>query len=175
MLISEYERNRLDQAGILKGVLACIYRVNLSWPLIQAFISFWDSDGHTLVTAQGEMGYPLMVIQEAMGIPISGRVYDEYAPEDNVNDKVARELFKAYAELSWRNNGKNPNSVRRPVLITDWVDYFLEDSEHLEGQQHIPLPSSYYASHEDPLLKALNFRVGGNGEGCPFVFIFRIN
>ncbi|KAG0517537.1 hypothetical protein BDA96_09G097700 [Sorghum bicolor] len=99
-----------------------------------------------------------------MGIPISGRLYNEYVPEDNVNDKVARELFKAYAELSWRNNGKNSDSVRQPVLITDWVDYFLEDSERLEGQHHIPLPTSYYASHEDPLLKELNFRVGGNGE-----------
>ena len=103
MLISEYERNRLDQAGILKGVLACIYRVNLSWPLIQAFISFWNSDGHTLVTAQGEMGYPLMVIQEAMGIPISGRRMMNMFERTNVNDKVAKELFAAYAVLSWHN------------------------------------------------------------------------
>jgi len=47
------------------------------------------------------------------------------------------------------------------------VDYFLEDSERLEGQQHIPLPTSYYASHEDPLLKELNFHVGGNRERMP--------
>jgi hypothetical protein len=70
--------------------------------LIQAFISFWNSDGHTLVIPQGELGYPLMVIQEAMGIPISGHAYDEYVPEDNVYDKVAQELFAAYAVLSWR-------------------------------------------------------------------------
>jgi hypothetical protein len=52
------------------------------------------------------------------------------------------------------------------------VDYFLNDSEHLEGQQHIPLPSSYYASHEYPLLKELNFRVGGNGGWMPFCLYF---
>ena len=65
-----------------------------------------------------------------------------------MNDKVAGELFVAYAELSWCNNGNNADGVRWPILLIDWVDYFLEDSEHLEGQQHIPLPSSYYASHE---------------------------
>jgi hypothetical protein len=36
------------------------------------------------------------------------------------------------------------------------VDYFLE-----EDSEHIPLLSSYYVSHEDPLLKELNFYVGG--------------
>jgi hypothetical protein len=90
-----------------------------------------------------------MVIQEAMGIPILGHVYDEYVQEDNMNDKVAQELFASNTELSWRNNENNTDGVHRPIQLTGWVDYFLEDSKHLEGQQHIPLLSSYYASHED--------------------------
>jgi hypothetical protein len=49
------------------------------------------------------------------------------------------------------------------------VNYFLKDQE---GQQDIPLPSSYYASHEYPLLKELNFRVGGNGGWMPFCLYF---
>jgi hypothetical protein len=40
-------------------------------------------------------------------------------PEDDMNDKVARELFIAYAELSWRNSGNNTDGVRRPILLTD--------------------------------------------------------
>ena len=74
-----------------------------------------------------------MVIQEVMGIPISGCVYDEYVPEDSVNDKLAHELFVAYTELSWHSNGKHIDGVRRHISLTDWVDYFLENSEHLEG------------------------------------------
>lgn len=58
-----------------------------------------------------------------MGIPLSDRVY-EYVPEDSVDDKVARELFVAYTELSQYSNRKNMDGVQWPVSLIDWVDYF---------------------------------------------------
>lgn len=71
MLLSEMEKGFLKRASVLDGVLASLYQVKVCWPLLQAFISFWNSDGHTLVTPQGEMGYPLLALQGAMSIPIS--------------------------------------------------------------------------------------------------------
>ena len=40
-----------------------------------------------------------------------------------------------------------------------------ERAEDLDDQEHVPLPSSFYASTEDPKPKHQNFRVGGGGGG----------
>ena len=56
VLISKFEKGLLELAGIVKGVLASLYQVENCWPLLEAFISFWNSDGHTIVTSQGGDG-----------------------------------------------------------------------------------------------------------------------
>ena len=107
VLISKFEKGLLERAGIVKGVLASLYQVENCWPLLEAFISFWNSDGHTIVTSQGEMGYPLLALQDAMGIPISGRLYDEYVPDNAMvakNPKVPYPLLSGWITflVIWR-------------------------------------------------------------------------
>lgn len=48
--------------------------------LVAAFLTYWNVDGYTLITSQGEMGYPLHTMYDAMGILISGRLYEEFIP-----------------------------------------------------------------------------------------------
>ena len=62
------------------------------------------------MTTQGEMGYPLLALQDAMGIPISGRLYDEYVPDNATADPIARELL-----------AKNPK-VLYP-LLSGWITF----------------------------------------------------
>lgn len=50
VLVLKFEKGILERAGIVKGVLASLYKVENCWPLLEAFISFWNSDGHTIVT-----------------------------------------------------------------------------------------------------------------------------
>jgi len=80
------------------------------------------------------MGYPLLALQDAMGIPISGRLYDEYVPDNATTDPITRELFAAYAELCWRQNGDGSKEPQSTVSIAEWVDYFLGDMEGVDGQ-----------------------------------------
>ena len=49
MLIAEEDRQMLERAGILRGVFSILFRICPAWPLIQAFIDFWNVDGHTLI------------------------------------------------------------------------------------------------------------------------------
>lgn len=95
--------------------------------------------------AQGEICYPLLALQDAIGIPISGRIYDEYVLNDATADPLARELFAAYAELCWRQNGGGAKEPRGAVSAVEWINYFLDDMEGLDDQEHIPLPSNFYA------------------------------
>ena len=58
LLVPKHDNSFLARAGILRGVFDHLYDVLLKWPLIQAFLTFWNSEGCTLVTSQGEMVYP---------------------------------------------------------------------------------------------------------------------
>ncbi|XP_037409845.1 uncharacterized protein LOC119272464 [Triticum dicoccoides] len=42
MLIAEEDRQMLERAGILRGVFSILFRICPAWPLIQAFIDFWN-------------------------------------------------------------------------------------------------------------------------------------
>ena len=67
----------LPKADIFRGVLASLYHIPINTSLLAAFLTFWNTEGHNLVTTQGEMGYPLIAMYDAMGIPISGHLYEE--------------------------------------------------------------------------------------------------
>lgn len=66
MLLSEEDKNVLDRADVLRGIFGSLFRVPKIWPLLQAFLSFWNVDGHTIVTSQGELGYSLLLVNDAM-------------------------------------------------------------------------------------------------------------
>jgi hypothetical protein len=74
MLVNKEDHEILQKAGIFRGVLASIHHCKVDPSLVAAFLTYWDIDGHTLLTSQGEMGFPLHTISDAMGIPIVGRL-----------------------------------------------------------------------------------------------------
>ena len=121
MLISEEDKAMLLKADIFRGVLASLYHIPINTSLLAAFLTFWNTEGHTLITAQGEMGYPLMAMYDAMGIPISGHLYEEYIPLESEVSGIVRVLHTAYTDI-WvlHQSGSSPN-----VTLQNWIDHFL--------------------------------------------------
>jgi hypothetical protein len=78
MLLSQEDIEYFRRADIDRGIMASIYHCHIDSSLVAAFLTYWNIDGHTLITSQGEMGYPLHTVYDAMGIPFSGRLYEEY-------------------------------------------------------------------------------------------------
>ena len=99
MLISEEDKEMLLKADIFHGVLASLYHVPINPSLLADFLTFWNTDGHTLITSQGEMGYPLIAMYDAMGIPISGHLYEEYFPLPSEVSEIVKVLHSAYADI----------------------------------------------------------------------------
>jgi hypothetical protein len=58
MLISEDDKPMLHKADIFRKVLASLYGVPINSSLLSAFLTFWNIEGHTLLTAQGGNGLP---------------------------------------------------------------------------------------------------------------------
>ena len=67
------------------------------------------------------MGYPLIAMYDAMGIPISGHLYEEYIPLESEVSGIVRILHSAYADI-WvlHQNGSSPN-----VTLQSWIDHFI--------------------------------------------------
>jgi hypothetical protein len=98
MLISEEDKAMLLKADIFRGVLASLYRVPINSSLLAAFLTFWNTEGHTLITTQGEMGYPLIAMYDAMGLPISGHLYEDHIPPPTEISSIVKALHYAYSE-----------------------------------------------------------------------------
>lgn len=120
MLTSEDDKSMLFRADIFRGVLASLYRVPINSSLLAAFLIFWNIEGHTLLTAQGEMGYPLLVMYDSMGLPISGHIYEEFIQTFSAVSGMVKALHSIYAEL-WLLHAKDNNLV----TMQEWVDHFL--------------------------------------------------
>lgn len=160
MLLSEEDKNMLDRADVLRGIFGSLFRVPKVWPLLQAFLSFWNVDGHTIVTSQGEMGYSLLLVNDAMGLPISGHVYDEYVPLPCCpdGDEVVKTLHAIYAKLcKWRLSSTSTSNGLVSVRV--WLDYFLANKRRRENISETSLPSDYYAAALDPFFKNHGFQV----------------
>lgn len=82
---------------------------------------FWNSEGHTLVTSQGEVGFPLLALHDSTGIPISGRAYDEYVPESCFKDELVALLFSAYATIQ-KNKLESNKEGDILVSLAKWID-----------------------------------------------------
>lgn len=123
MLTSEDDKAMLLKSDIFRGVLASLYRVPINPSLLAAFLTFWNTEGHTLLTAQGEMGYPLIAIYDSMGLPISGHLYQEFIPQVSAVSGVVKTLHSIYADL-WLALAEGQNLVTVP----EWLDHFLGKS-----------------------------------------------
>jgi hypothetical protein len=121
MLISQEDKAMLLQADIFRGVLASMYHIPINPSLLAAFLTFWNTEGHTLVTTQGEIGYPLIAMYDAMGIPISGHLYEEYIPIESEVSGIVRVLHTAYTDI-WILNQKGDSST---VTLQNWLDHFI--------------------------------------------------
>lgn len=120
VLTSEDDKAMLVKADIFRGVLASLYRVPINPSLLAAFLTFWNIESHTLLTAQGEMGYPLLAMYDSMGLPISGHLYHEFIPLFSAVSGTVKTLHSIYAEL-WLLHAKNDDLV----TVQEWVDHFL--------------------------------------------------
>jgi hypothetical protein len=123
MLISEDDKPMLHKADIFRGVLASLYSVPINSSLLSAFLTFWNIEGHTLLTAQGEMGYPLLTMYDSMGLPISGHLYQEFIPPVSAVSGVIKILHSIYFEL-WLSHADTNDMV----TVQEWVDYFLGEN-----------------------------------------------
>ncbi|KAM0846310.1 hypothetical protein ACQ4PT_055752 [Festuca glaucescens] len=154
MLISQEDKAMLLQADIFRGVLASIYHIPINPSLLAAFLTFWNTEGHTLVTTQGEIGYPLIAMHDAMGIPISGHLYEEYIPIESEISGIVRVLHTVYTDI-WVLHQKGDSSS---VTLQNWLDHFIGEDLGATVKTKAQMPSHFYADPEDPLLSRLDFR-----------------
>lgn len=99
MLVNKDDREILQRADIYRGVLASLYPCNIDPSLVAAFLTYWNVDSHTLLTSQGEMGYPLHTLSDAMGVPFVGRLYEEYIPLAPAVNGHVKSLYSIYTGL----------------------------------------------------------------------------
>lgn len=121
MLVNQEDCEYLIRADIIRGVMASIYRCHVDPLLVAAFLTYWNVDAHTLITSQGEMGYPLHTLYDAMGISFSGRLYEEYIPLPSTSCEHVQILHSIYVSLC-------PSQLHNSGLVTisTWIDHFFE-------------------------------------------------
>uniref|UniRef100_A0ACD5ZA90 Uncharacterized protein n=1 Tax=Avena sativa TaxID=4498 RepID=A0ACD5ZA90_AVESA len=181
MLVSAEDKEMLLKADIFRGVLASLYQIPINTSLLAAFLTFWNSEGHTLVTTQGEMGYPLIAMYDTMGIPISAYTdawvlqqegsyshvtlqswIDHFIGEDlgatvktqAPMPRIVRVLHTAYTD-AWVLQQEGSYSH---VTLQSWIDHFIGEDLGATVKTQAPMPSHFYADPEDPLLSRLDFR-----------------
>ncbi|EEC69589.1 hypothetical protein OsI_38925 [Oryza sativa Indica Group] len=150
LMVNPYDRTYLKKAGVLRGIMTSIYKCKIDPSLVAAFLTYWNLDGHTLVTSQGEMGYPLHTMYDAMGIPISGRLYEEFIPLPSTVRRHVQTLHNIYVECPLQLN-EGPGIV----IIATWVKHFF-------GNHPVPFQSFLsdgFADPKEPLYEGPNFRV----------------
>lgn len=99
MLVNQEDCEYLIRADIIRGVMASIYQCHVDPSLVVAFLTYWNVDAHTLITSQGEMGYPLNTLYDAMDISFSGRLYEEYIPLLSTSCEHVQILHSTYPFL----------------------------------------------------------------------------
>lgn len=156
MLVNHEDRSMLQKSDIYRGVLASLYCFQADPSLVAAFLTYWNVDGHTLVTSQGEMGYPLHTISDAMGIPISGRLYEEFIPPCSDVHGHLETLYAIYASLCPSELQPGPGLVS----LTAWLDHFFDDKADSFGSSLL----DGFADPKDPLLQKLRFHVAVQGD-----------
>jgi hypothetical protein len=67
------------------------------------------------------MGYPLIAVYDAMGLPISGHVYEEHIPPPTEVSNVLKALHSAYADI-WMSTSTSGSGN---ITIVEWLDHFL--------------------------------------------------
>lgn len=151
MLLNTEDRAILEKADILRRVLASLYSCDIDTPLVATFLTYWNTDGQTLVTSQGQMGYPLNTISDMMGIPIIGRSYEEFIPSAPITRGCIGSLYAIYAGLCHVDMKPGPGLV----TISHWTDHFIDDQAN-----SLDISSSDgFADPADPLFQELNFQV----------------
>jgi hypothetical protein len=156
MLVNHEDRSMLQKSDIYRSVLASLYCFQADPSLVAAFLTYWNVDGHTLVTSQGEMGYPLHTISNAMGIPISGRLYEEFIPPCFDVHGHLETLYTIYASLC-------PSELQPGLGLvspTAWLDHFFDDKADSFGSSLL----DGFANPKDPLLQKLRFHVAVQGD-----------
>uniref|UniRef100_A0A0E0LWN0 Aminotransferase-like plant mobile domain-containing protein n=1 Tax=Oryza punctata TaxID=4537 RepID=A0A0E0LWN0_ORYPU len=153
MLVNPEDREYLKKADIFRGVFASLYQCYIDPSLVAAFLTYWNVDGHTLITSKGEMGYPLHTMYDAMGIPISGRLYEEFIPAPSTFHGYVQTLHSIYIDVCPLKLKKGPGLV----TVAAWVNHFF-GIEHAPSQSFSFLPDCL-ADHSDPLYEDLGFRV----------------
>ncbi|KAL6642427.1 hypothetical protein ACP70R_020608 [Stipagrostis hirtigluma subsp. patula] len=154
MLSSEDDKSVLLKADIFRGVLASLYHIPINHSLLAAFLSFWNVESHTLITANGEMGYPLLAVYDSMGLPISGHLYQEFIPQVSAVTGVVKILHSIYAGL-WLLHAENNDLV----TIEEWVDHFLGEDLGTTARAGGNMPHDFYADPADPLFSKMGFRI----------------
>uniref|UniRef100_A0A0E0Q5Z8 Aminotransferase-like plant mobile domain-containing protein n=1 Tax=Oryza rufipogon TaxID=4529 RepID=A0A0E0Q5Z8_ORYRU len=151
LMVNPYDRTYLKKAGVLRGIMASIYKCKIDPSLVAAFLTYWNVDGHTLLTSQGEMGYPLHTMYDAMGIPISGRLYEEFIPLSSTVRGHVQTLHNIYVEECPLQLNEGPGIV----TIATWVNHFFGDHP-VPFQSFLP---DGFADPKEPLYEGPNFRV----------------
>nr|BAC80075.1 hypothetical protein [Oryza sativa Japonica Group] len=151
LMVNPYDRTYLKKAGVLRGIMASIYKCKIDPSLVAAFLTYWNMDGHTLLTSQGEMGYPLHTMYDVMGIPISGRLYEEFIPLSSTVRGHVQTLHNIYVEECPLQLNEGPGIV----TIATWVNHFFGDHP-VPFQSFLP---DGFADPKEPLYEGPNFRV----------------
>lgn len=151
LLVNPEESGCLKKAGIFRGVMASIYKCQKDPALVAAFLTYWNVDGHTLITSQGEMGYPLHTMYDAMGILISGHLYEEFIPLPSTVHGHVQTLHNIYADQCPLQLNEGPGLV----TISTWVNHFF-GNDPVSIQSFLP---DGFADPTKPLYEDRGFHV----------------
>uniref|UniRef100_A0A0E0P704 Aminotransferase-like plant mobile domain-containing protein n=1 Tax=Oryza rufipogon TaxID=4529 RepID=A0A0E0P704_ORYRU len=149
LLVNLEEPACLKKAGIFRGLMASIYKCQKDPALVAAFLTYWNVDGHTLITSQAEMGYPLHTMYDAMGILISGRLYEEFIPLPSTVH--GHTLHNIYADQCPLQLNEGPGLV----TISTWVNHFF-GNDPVSIQSFLP---DGFADPTKPLYEDRGFHV----------------
>ncbi|KAM0839882.1 hypothetical protein ACQ4PT_060026 [Festuca glaucescens] len=100
------------------------------------------------------MGYPLIAMYDAMGLPISGHLYEEHIPPPTEISSIVKALHYAYSEIFISDSASSSGTI----TISEWLDHFLGEDLGATTQAGANMPDDFYAKPEDPLLSHLDFR-----------------
>ncbi|KAM0886480.1 hypothetical protein ACQ4PT_029601 [Festuca glaucescens] len=67
------------------------------------------------------MGYPLIAMHDAMGLPISGHLYEEHIPPSTEISSIVKDLHYAYSEIFISDSASSSGTI----TINEWLDHFL--------------------------------------------------
>ena len=125
--IVEQHEETLKQVGLLRAIQATSSHFHREPCVYKGFLNHWSSITNSFHLPYGEMSISLWDLYRIAGLPIRGRIYDEWTPSDEELSKKKRGVDEGfYSEACYELFAELPQflSSRDKVPFEDWLIYF---------------------------------------------------